>query len=991
MPVTVVNMIPNSLSNESGRDSEPNVSATFLDPLRIAASVFTPDPLGSGNAPIYISDDGGNTWNLIVKLPGGNKTGDTTLRFVGGSNVLYAGILRLDNADLNILRDANYTLPGLMTVLVDKTNDDQPYVEGGTVLAGPGTGSDRVYVGENDFAAPSGRTATVDFSLDAATAPPPANFVTANPIETRGTVGQDGPPTRPAVHLDGTVYALYMGWRSGTTTDVVVVRDDNWASGAAPFTALVDGGDGLAGVRVVTGVARTPLGNLLGTQRVGGQCAIAVDPRNSSVVYIAWADGTTGANQTIHVRRSTDRGVTWSAADLATVATATNPALAINSHGAVGFLYQQLHNPGTGDRWQTHFQYTSDGFGSVTDLILADLPDNKGSYTGPNPIGDYAGLIAVGKNFYGVFCGFNTPDNANFPNGVAYQRNANFATHELTDLANNLVVASIDPFFFRYDTVAPSNDFYARDWTDNPASGDNGAEPSTHAVFYATSDVWNRRGTLPGPFPNDQPQNEDAGNGAGNIGDNWAFARIRRNAAAAAGSQDVSAHFLVSKFGTGSNFGDASSGDPDVTFTGPDPVVTFAAADLGPSITPPQMWHLAAVASTHLCLAVEITAPNDPFDPPSLVGNAPGWPTTDLRIINDNNKAQRNMGLSTTPARGAGMSDCYFGIAHNAAPFPRDMELRYEVAPEVLRTLYGATIGIIGREQVQLAGQGALHFPGMQPGENRWLGLHFPAAAGPEGQRLAVNFFEMSGGVVVNGFGMGARLGALDTVIAEKLRQLRSIFGRIGAGWQISEAAQIAAEAGGHIDARRHGEGEFLEFLRRLLPTIDRILRELVENQGRSDVFALLPGVRNLEATLGSGDAGAAAVALSCLLNRADSWLTMLQLQLGDVADILLNVRWQRAIFMNDVRLRRLDCARKVVARSETFILGYGKRWLTNHDYPGLLAELFDCFVEAARLLPQLELTVAIAAIRHAGRDLRRLQRAHAEFLGRLQHSHVAS
>src|SRR5262249_11961037 len=158
-----------------------------------------------------------------------------------------------------------------------------------------------------------------------------------------------------------------------------------------------------------------------------------------------------------------------------------------------------------------------------------------------------------------------------------------------------------------------------------------------------TSDVWNRRGTLPGPFPNDQPDNEDAGNGAGNIGDNWAFARIRRNAAAAAGSQDVSAHFLVSKFGTGSAYVDGSSGDPAATFIGSAPVGPFAAGHLGPLIPLPQMWHLAAVASTHLCLAVEITASNDPFDPPSLVGNTPGWPTTDLRIINDNNKAQRNM------------------------------------------------------------------------------------------------------------------------------------------------------------------------------------------------------------------------------------------------------------------------------------------------------------------------------------------------------------
>ena len=96
MPITLVNMIPNSLSGETQRDSEPNVSVNPANPLEIAASAFTPDPASSGNGPIYVSTDGGNTWALNVVLPGGNKTGDTSLRFGGWSGVLYAGILRSD-------------------------------------------------------------------------------------------------------------------------------------------------------------------------------------------------------------------------------------------------------------------------------------------------------------------------------------------------------------------------------------------------------------------------------------------------------------------------------------------------------------------------------------------------------------------------------------------------------------------------------------------------------------------------------------------------------------------------------------------------------------------------------------------------------------------------------------------------------------------------------------------------------------------------------
>jgi Abnormal spindle-like microcephaly-assoc'd, ASPM-SPD-2-Hydin len=84
----------------------------------------------------------------------------------------------------------------------------------------------------------------------------------------------------------------------------------------------------------------------------------------------------------------------------------------------------------------------------VTDTILANVPDSLGSYSGPNPIGDYSNLVAVGKNFYGVFSAFNSPVNSNFPAGVN-QRNANFSTNQLLALNGTTVVAdSIDPFFF---------------------------------------------------------------------------------------------------------------------------------------------------------------------------------------------------------------------------------------------------------------------------------------------------------------------------------------------------------------------------------------------------------------------------------------------------------------------------------------------------------------------------------------------------------------
>jgi hypothetical protein len=58
--------------------------------------------------------------------------------------------------------------------------------------------------------------------------------------------------------------------------------------------------------------------------------------------------------------------------------------------------------------------------------------------------------VAVGREFFGVFSTANTPDHAHFPNGVAFQRNADFAARKLFRLDNRTEVhPSIDPFFFR--------------------------------------------------------------------------------------------------------------------------------------------------------------------------------------------------------------------------------------------------------------------------------------------------------------------------------------------------------------------------------------------------------------------------------------------------------------------------------------------------------------------------------------------------------------
>jgi hypothetical protein len=476
--VLIVNMIPQSLSGETNQDSEPSITVNPANPRQIAASAFTPNPAGGDRAPIFISVDGGQTWALNAIVPSsagwGSVTADITVAFGSASGVLYSGILRYPPHDpestrLNILRTKNFQSMDLMTVLVDREGSggvDQPFVRAVTVGVGPDKGKDRVYVGDNDLNRTDGRTATIEQSLNAAGSPSRFSKVR---LESRDTPGQDGPTVRPAVHPDGTVYAALHSWRTYDestgfgTADIVVVRDDEGGVRTARFKSLLDPVDGKPGVRVVQGShfqfdqglgpqrIWLPEGRFRqGEQRLGGDVAIAVDPTNSSRVYLAWADNQ-GDLYSLHVRRSTDRGLTWSSSDLRTIPNAVNPTLAINDSGRVAFLYQQLRGAGASQRWVTRLELATSASGANwRTLVMATTPASTPRWDGDPYLGDYAALVAVGRRFYGVFSASNVPDRTNFPNGVRYQRNADFKKHHLLDIDNTTVIApSIDPFFFR--------------------------------------------------------------------------------------------------------------------------------------------------------------------------------------------------------------------------------------------------------------------------------------------------------------------------------------------------------------------------------------------------------------------------------------------------------------------------------------------------------------------------------------------------------------
>ncbi len=447
--ISLVNIIPLASSGETNQDSEPNLAVNPANPLEMVATTFTPSPnLGSPSSPVFHTSDGGQTWSLVDVIPG-TPVRDQTTRFATQGGELYGGVLwgpgGIGSINFGVLRTNDFSGATTMAVLAQRLNDDQPFIQAATVPTGPDAGKDRIYVGSNDHA-PGNIPATIDLSLDADNAVPATSTAV---IEGR-SVGRDWPQIRPAIHPDGTVYAVfYAGISPLSSFDVVIVRDDNWASGGSPFTALTDTGDGNQGVRIATGISlpSLPSGLYIGQQRINGDIAVAVDPRNSGTVYACWGDFQ-GGTYTLRVSRSTDRGATWSAG-IRTIDNATNPALAVNAAGRLAFLYQLVAGPTGSQTWESIVELTTDDFATFTTHVLARTPAGSPGKAGDPYLGDYLSMMAVGNDFHGIFCANNTPDLANFPNGVTYQRTADFSTKTLLDLSNNPVGVSIDPFVFK--------------------------------------------------------------------------------------------------------------------------------------------------------------------------------------------------------------------------------------------------------------------------------------------------------------------------------------------------------------------------------------------------------------------------------------------------------------------------------------------------------------------------------------------------------------
>lgn len=431
--------------------------------------------------------------------------------------------------------------------------------------------------------------------------------------------------------------------------------------------------------------------------------------------------------------------------------------------------------------------------------------------------------------------------------------------------------------------LTPSN-FFVRDWTTNATTRDRGEEPSTNPVFYLTSDVWGQTTSAPYAAVNDWVQGDLARRGAGSLGDNFAFVRVSRRAAAAptAPPVTVNAQFYTADYGLGTPF---------VTVGAPQPL-TFNAGDMTRTLASGLPWHVDATASTHVCLAVEINHADDPLALPSIAGNSPG--PADPLITIDNNKAQRN--IDTVPGTSGSSGLSGYALIQNSADHARIIDVLWEV-PENFCDRLGRVRGSLGGSPFELTGcRGRISTDRLLPGAHRWLELTFDRFEAREGEVLPIFFSEPGPGPAgaSTGFVLAARGESPAGLAAENAAEHVFTFTR-AAKLGIDEANDALKG----FEALRRNNRDRLDprqYRARLAANAQAILRvaSAVDRRAPKAGLRLREKAAAFQRALRGNRFEAVAAAHTSLLRAIDAGLT--DSRLSAAGNVSTLIRWEKAL-----------------------------------------------------------------------------------------------
>jgi hypothetical protein len=415
-----------NVDSTTGSFTEPSIAVNPANTNEIVVAAGFGGWNG-GNAPLFVSEDGGNTFtrfNSIPPPPNGTATNgcpcDQAIDF-GRDGTLYGTFLAFSSSVSEVYSGSTtdptsaaswswFTTGGPATAQVTDINSggtphsvDQPWL---LVNRDPTTAAqDNTYVAYDDF------NGSPDMRVSVATGTQPPNFVRDN------KVGDSGGGVNPGHRLanDPTTGYMYDLWQQSPGGGAGGSQNINYR-----LNRSTDGGQTWtlngSGTGIVVANADSDQPTKFGTVNalLGGVDHAAVDPTTGDV-YVVYGnrDSGTGNNRLSLARLQSDSTGNNMNVTATTFVTgqvqAALPSVAVANNGTIGILYDTFDGfSSTGlPIFTAHFAMSTDhGQTFSTQLLETFLSPNKDNGNArQRNLGDYQQVKVVGRTFYGVFTG----------------------------------------------------------------------------------------------------------------------------------------------------------------------------------------------------------------------------------------------------------------------------------------------------------------------------------------------------------------------------------------------------------------------------------------------------------------------------------------------------------------------------------------------------------------------------------------------------------
>lgn len=398
---TVIDIATDSTDPSNLADTEPSIAVNPTNPKEIVVVSFSENWDPQQMAPVWKSRDGGKTWKKVFQIPqpAPNLSGplDQKIAFDAAGKLFIAELGAYDIQDFIFRQTAGSDDPLTPGAAY---GDDQPHLDVDRAAAGPCF--NRLYSPWLNFV-PTNEQSTVSNSVNGGQ--------TLTDVPAGDNSNYPNRTTRIALASDGKAYIVYKTREgsAGTNFENVhfwVKRSDDCG---VSWNAVGATGVSIHGSAPAVSFFTTEFGNPVKGKVARARSSdawIAVDPKDGDVCVAFVHKDVSGFAQ-IYLARSTDLGLNWNPTRV-TDGThhSAYPEIAVTDTGAIGVLYVDYDDSGATTIFRHRFASSTDNGATWNDEILQSMdPGPLANAASGFLWGDYEGLTAHGRNFYGVFTG----------------------------------------------------------------------------------------------------------------------------------------------------------------------------------------------------------------------------------------------------------------------------------------------------------------------------------------------------------------------------------------------------------------------------------------------------------------------------------------------------------------------------------------------------------------------------------------------------------